>query len=88
MFVMTEAAGVYLCALLDRAQIPEQAAVRFVIEGDSLETRLDTPRPGDTSYDHEGRRVLVLDTRMSQLLEDSTLDVQPSADGERLVLTT
>lgn len=87
MFVMTEAAGVYISALLDRAQIPQEAAVRLVIEGDSVETTLDTPRPGDASYDHEGRRVLLLDARASQLLEDSRLDVQPTADGERLVLT-
>jgi hypothetical protein len=86
MFVMTPAAGVYLHAVLDKAQVPEETAIRFVIEDNSLNTRLDTSRPGDATFDHDGRKVLILDEQVSQLLDTSTLDVQPTPEGERLVL--
>lgn len=86
MFVITEAAGVYLCNVLDRAQVPEDTAVRFVMEEGSLETRLDTARDGDATFDHEGRKVLLLDAEVSEVLDTSTLDVEPTAEGPRLVL--
>jgi hypothetical protein len=86
MFVMTQAAGGYLHSVLDRAQVPEETAIRFVIEGESLNTRLDTVHPGDATFDHDGRKVLLLDEQVSQLLDTSTLDLQPTPEGERLVL--
>lgn len=86
MFVMTEPAGEFLCTVLDRANAPEDAAIRLALEGDSLVSTLDKPRPGDATYDHDGRNVLVMDERVSQLLDGSTLDLHPSAEGEKLVL--
>jgi hypothetical protein len=86
MFVMTDSAGEYLCAVLERAKAPEGAAIRLELEGDSLISRLDQPRPGDTAFDHDGRKVLVMDARVSQLLEGSTLELQPTSEGEKLVL--
>ena len=86
MFVMTESAGEFLCAVLDRAQAPEEAALRLELEGGSLISKLDKPRPGDATFDHDGRRVLVMDERVSQLLESSTLELQPTPEGEKLVL--
>ena len=86
MFVMTESAGEYLCAVLDRANAPDEAAVRLAVEGDALISRLDKPRPGDATYDHDGRMVLVMDERVSQLLADTTLELQPTSEGEKLVL--
>jgi hypothetical protein len=86
MFVMTEPAGEFLCAVLDRANAPEEAAIRLALEGDTLISKLDKPRPGDAMYDHDGRKVLVMDERMSRLLDGSTLELQPTAEGEKLVL--
>lgn len=86
MFVMTESAGEYLCAVLDQAKAPEEAAIRLELDGDALISRLDRPRPGDTEFDHDGRRVLVMDARVSQLLEGSTLELRPTSEGEKLVL--
>jgi hypothetical protein len=87
MFVMTEPAGEYLCAVLDRANAPEEAAIRLAVEGDAIVPKLDKPRPGDAMYDHDGRKVLIMDERVSQLLDGSTLELQPTADGEKLVLS-
>ena len=86
MFVMTESAGEFLCAVLDRAQAPQEAAVRFELEGDALISKLDKPRPGDAAFDHDGRKVLVMDERVSQLLSGSKLELEPTAEGAKLVI--
>lgn len=86
MLMMTAAAGKYLCAVLQRSNAPEETAIRFDVEGDTLTSRLDRPRPGDATFDHDGRKVLVMDERVSQLLDGSTLDLQPTSEGEKLVL--
>ena len=86
MFVMTPKAAGYLSAVLERSNAPDETAIRFALDGDTLTSRLDVPRPGDATFDHDGRKVLVMDDRVSALLSDSTLDVQPSDEGEKLVL--
>jgi hypothetical protein len=87
MLVLTESAGEFLCAVLDRANVSEDAAIRFEIEGDALVSKLDKPRPGDAAFDHNGRKVLVMDERVSQLLADTKLELQPGSEGEKLVLS-
>ncbi len=84
MLTLTEAAGGYLNKVLEEAKVPADTAVRLVVESDGLTSALDTPRPGDTAFDHEGRKVLLLDERASQLLAERTLDVQPTDEGPRL----
>ena len=86
MLMMTETAGEYLTALLDNTNAPEETAIRFVLEGNTLTPRLDNSRPGDATFDHDGRRVLVLDADVSQALAESTLDVQATEEGPKLVL--
>jgi hypothetical protein len=86
MFMMTETAGEYLTAVLDNANASEETVIRFVLEGNALTPKLDSARPGDASFDYEGRRVLVLDTQVSQVLTDSTLDVQSTEEGLKLIL--
>jgi hypothetical protein len=86
MFMMTETAGEYLIAVLDNANASEETAIRFVLEGNTLTPRLDNARPGDATFDYEGRKVLVLDGQVSQALADSTLDVQTTEEGPKLIL--
>jgi hypothetical protein len=86
MFIMTETAGEYLIAVLDNANASEETAIRFVLEGNALTPKLDNTRPGDATFDYEGRRVLVLDAQVSQALAESTLDVEPTDEGPKLVL--
>lgn len=86
MLQMTPTAAEFLYAVLERAQAPAQAAIRLEIEGDSLTSRVDQPRPGDATLTHEGRNVLVLDERVAQLLDGVTIDVQTGAQGDNLVL--
>jgi hypothetical protein len=86
MFTMTETAGEYLATVLDDANAAEETAIRLEIDGNTLTPKLDNARPGDATFDHEGRMVLVLDARVTQVLAESMLDVRATEEGEQLVL--
>jgi hypothetical protein len=84
MLTMTEAAGGFLCKVLDDAHASPDTAVRVLIDGDALASTLDKPRPGDSTFVHEGRKVLVLDEQVSELLAERTLDVRSTHEGTKL----
>ncbi len=86
MFAMTEAAAGYLHNVLDRANAPQEKAIRLSLDGAELTPALDTAKPGDESYDHDGRKVLLLDEQVSSLLAESVLDVHTTEAGPRLVV--
>jgi hypothetical protein len=86
MFMMTETAGEYLTAVLDNANASEETAIRFVLEGNTLTPKLDNAGPGDEKFDYAGRMVLILDAQVSQALDDSTLDVEATDEGPKLIL--
>jgi Fe-S cluster assembly iron-binding protein IscA len=86
MLTLTTAASEYLNGILTNEQTPDDAAVRIVAEQQGLAMKLDTPRPGDATFDHEGRTVLLLDESVKQLLGDSTLDVEATATGTTLAI--
>jgi Fe-S cluster assembly iron-binding protein IscA len=86
MLTLTRAAGDYLKSVLDRAKASEDTAIRIVLEDDELAPALDTERPGDEALDYHGRTVLLLDAEMCEYLADSTLDLQPTDDGLRLLI--
>jgi Fe-S cluster assembly iron-binding protein IscA len=87
MLTMTEAAGAHLVDLLGEAEVPEDVAIRFVVEEEELTLRLDKECPGDEALSHEGKTVLLLDEEMSPMLSGKTLDIEPSDDGPKLTLT-
>jgi hypothetical protein len=86
MFTITDAAGERPTALLAHANAPEETAIRFGLEGNKLAPKLDTAQPGDETFAHAGRTVLVLDPDVLQAVADSTLDVRPTEQGPKLVL--
>ena len=86
MLQITPSAGEFLYAVLERSQAPAEAAIRLEIEGDSLSSRLDQPRPGDATLTYEGRNVLVLDEKVAQLLDNVIIDIEAGAKGDSLVL--
>ncbi|MGH8064933.1 MAG: hypothetical protein ACRERE_06755 [Candidatus Entotheonellia bacterium] len=84
---MTETAGEYLTAVLDDANAAEETAIRLVLDGNTLTPKLDNARPGDATFDHEGRMVLVLDAQVTQVLAESMLDVRATTEeGPKLFL--
>jgi hypothetical protein len=48
--------------------------------------QMDNERPGDETFAHEGRTVLLLDSEVSDALAERTLDVEDAAEGPRLAL--
>jgi hypothetical protein len=86
MFTMTETAGEYLTTLLDNANAEGETAIRLVFDGNTLLPKLDNARPGDATFDHEGRTVLVLDAQVTHVLAESMLDVRATEEGPKLVL--
>jgi hypothetical protein len=88
MLTVTESAGVYLTEVLVQANAGEDTAVRFVAQDSKLAPYLDNERPGDATFDHDGRTVLLLDEGIAQTLVNSTLDVKETDTGPQLVLKT
>jgi Fe-S cluster assembly iron-binding protein IscA len=86
MLTMTEAAGAHLIDLLGEAEVPEDVAIRFVVESEELTLRLDKEQPGDETLSHDGKTVLLLDEQMSPMLAGKTLDIEESDDGPKLSL--
>ena len=87
MLTVSDTAGAHLAELLTSADAPEDRAVRFVIEKDGLALQLDNERPGDATFQHQERTVLLLDDEVSQLLTEKTLEIQQRDDGPHLVLS-
>jgi hypothetical protein len=83
MLTLTEDAGALLAEILNQEGVSQDVAIRLVYEGEGLAMQADNERPGDESFKHEGRTVLVIDQQISELLTDNTLD----ADGDRLMLS-
>lgn len=82
MLTVTEAAGEHLAELLTKQGAPEEVAVRFVREEQGVSLRPDSEKPGDATYEHGGRTILLLDNDAAELLADHTLELQ----GDQLAL--
>lgn len=82
MLTVTEAASAHLAEILTQAGFPDDTAIRLVHEGGRIGMQPDNERPGDTTFEHNGRVVLVLDEQVAQLLADDQLDME----GARLTL--
>jgi Fe-S cluster assembly iron-binding protein IscA len=82
MLTVTDAATERIAQLLDDQGVPDETAVRLVYHQQGIALQQDTEREGDTTFEHEGRTVLLLDNEVANLLSEGTLDV----DGENLTL--
>lgn len=73
---VTEAARARLAQMLKQRDALEDIAVRFVYEGQGIALQYNSERTGDTTFQHEGRTVLLLDAQVSELLAENTLDLE------------
>jgi hypothetical protein len=60
--------------------------LRLVVERSRLGFTLDSPRGGDEVLEQDGLAVLILDSAISEFVENLTLDVLETPDGDRLEL--
>ncbi len=85
--VTTAARGRLLEKLVHKATA-EEMALRFTQKPGGWKLRPDEARPGDTTFTHEGRNVLLLDEETSQAMADLVLDVRSTDAGPRLTLNS
>ena len=88
MLTITEAAGTHLQSILDKANAPDDAALRFVPGQQGLEITMDKPRENDQQLEHEGRIILLLDQQLAEKLSKHTLDAKQTEQGPALTLQT
>jgi hypothetical protein len=84
MLTVTQTAAARLSQLLGDSGIDR--AVRIVRRERGLKLRKDHARPGDVTFAHQGRVVLLLDRRVAGSLSTRTLDVRDTTTGTRLSL--
>jgi hypothetical protein len=91
MLTVTDAAIARLAQMLGQQGLLEELAVRFVYEGRGIVIQQDGERAGDTTFQHDGQTVLLLDARISEQLTELTLDLEgvqfalhPPREGDQL----
>jgi Fe-S cluster assembly iron-binding protein IscA len=87
MFTVTDGAIAKVAEMIENAQAPKSVALRIVAKGEeTFGMRMDGAKPGDTTFDHDGKTVLVLDKEVSESLKERMLDVKNTKKGAELVL--
>ncbi len=81
MFQITDRAAQHLKAALSRAEETESALFRIRVAGNEVQLVVDCQRPGDTTIEHEGEALVVLDPNAVNLLHNRELDFQEAASG-------
>jgi Fe-S cluster assembly iron-binding protein IscA len=84
MFQITDRAAEQLKNALSNAETPESACFRIAVVDNRVQLALDQERPGDTTIEHEGDTLVVLDPTAEHSLGDRELDFD--ADLWELVL--
>ncbi len=82
----SDAACAFISELLTAEGAPDESAVRIAIEENELSMKLDEEEPGDETFLHEGKTVLLVDAEMSQILDGKTLDVEDTEEGPKLTV--
>lgn len=88
MINVTDKAAAALVQNLETSKTEEAQVLRLIRMGEGLAFTLDKERQGDQVVEHDKRTVLVIHQRVSQGLEDATLDAVDSPEGTQFVLQT
>ncbi len=86
MLTVTKPALDQLSRRLARKDAAEGMALRFTRREGGWTLRLDRESAGDTAFDHDGRKVLLLDEAVSKAMTHMTLDARESGERSRLRL--
>jgi Fe-S cluster assembly iron-binding protein IscA len=87
MLRVTENAACHLAKLLEQTQPADVDAIRLEAGRDGWRLTLDQECPGDATFDHDGRKVLLVSASAAEILEDATLELSETEDGRSLRLT-
>lgn len=86
MFEVTAAARDRLSRKLAQKEPTEGQALRFARKEGGWRLRLDRQRPDDMVFEHQGKKVLLLDAEVASAMDALTLDVRGADSGARLRL--
>ena len=86
MVTLTYTAGEHMAYMLSEYQFRDDVVVRIKLTKGGVEMQPDKMRPGDETFDHNGKVVLVLDQQTLQLLGNKTIDLMTDDDGSHLIL--
>ena len=87
MMTLTETAGDHLTEILNNSDVPEGVAVRFVCRESEISLSLDNQKPGDETFEHQGKTVLLLDQHAAEYLDGTTVDAEQTGTGGKLFLS-
>ncbi len=86
MVTLTYTAGEHMAYMLSEHQARDEVVLRMKLTKGGVEMQPDKIRPGDETFSHNGKVVLVLDQQTSQWLDNKTLDLMTDDDGSYLLL--
>ncbi len=86
MVTVTYSAAEHMAYTLSEHQVRDDVTLRIELTKGGVEMQPDEIRPGDETFDHNGKVVLVLDQQTSQLLGNKTIDLTADNDGSHLIL--
>jgi Fe-S cluster assembly iron-binding protein IscA len=81
MLTLTEAAGDLLTKILDDRNCQDEISVRFVCQDTEVSLALDNEKQGDSTFEHQGRTVLLLDPNAADYLGTKILGVKKTKKG-------
>ncbi len=86
MLTVTYTAGEHIAYMLSEHQVGDDVMLRITLRKGGVELQPDKMRPGDETFEHNGKVVLVLDQQTSQLLGNKTIHLMTDDDGSHLIL--
>ncbi len=86
MMTVTYTAAEHIAYTLSECQAPDDVVLRIKLTNGGVGMQPGKMRPGDETFDHNGKVVLVLDQQISQLLGNKTIDLMTDDDGSHLIL--
>ena len=86
MVTVTYSAGEHMAYTLSEHQVHDDVVLRIKLTKGGVEMQPDKVRPGDETFDHNGKIVLVLDQPSSEFLGNKTIDLTSDDDGSHLIL--
>ena len=84
MLTVTDDAKSHLAEIIQKNNLPDDAAIRLVSNPNGIGLAPDAPKAEDETYTHAGRTVLVVDPALSAQLDDKIMSIEKSEAGERL----
>ena len=86
MVTVTYTAAEHIAYTLCEHEVRDDVVLRMKSTKDGIEMQPDKIRPGDETFDHNGKVVLVLDQQTLQFFGNNTIDLTTDDDGSHLIL--